>query len=126
MTRAQQQLSIGLLISSVYMAALLGLIPLPTKIQDDVVPYVRGQPTPFVTQDNRTLPLPKPQSPPCTNIHMPQKLPLWALITFGCLLLFQLGWGVFSFNDVPEAHDELMKEIQEAREDLTRKGVEVD
>lgn len=54
------------------------------------------------------------------------KLPLWALITFGCLLLFQLGWGVFSFNDVPEAHDELMKEIQEAREDLTRKGVEVD
>ncbi|GAB1738526.1 hypothetical protein D0862_13438 [Hortaea werneckii] len=92
MTRAQQQLSIGLLISSVYMAALLGLIPLPTKIQDDVVPY----------------------------------LPLWALITFGCLLLFQLGWGVFSFNDVPEAHDELMKEIQEARADLTRKGVEVD
>ncbi|KAI6836336.1 hypothetical protein KC340_g4927 [Hortaea werneckii] len=105
MTRAQQQLSIGLLISSVYMAALLGLIPLPTKIQDDVVPY----------------------SPRYTNIYLPQKkLPLWALITFGCLLLFQLGWGVFSFNDVPEAHDELMKEIQEAREDLTRKGVEVD
>ena len=69
----------------------------------------------------------KPQSPRYTNIYLPQKkLPLWALITFGCLLLFQLGWGVFSFNDVPEAHDELMKEIQEAREDLTRKGVEVD
>lgn len=30
------------------------------------------------------------------------------------------------FNDVPEAHQRLMKEIEVAREDLRSKGVEVD
>ncbi|TKA21949.1 hypothetical protein B0A50_08645 [Salinomyces thailandicus] len=92
MTRAQQQLSIGVLLASVYMAAFLGLVPLPEKIQNDVIPV----------------------------------LPLWAIVSFGCLLLCQLGWGVLTFNDVPEAHEELMKEIQEARADLQKKGVEVD
>jgi dolichyl-phosphate mannosyltransferase polypeptide 3 len=42
------------------------------------------------------------------------------------LLLFKLGWGVFTFNDVPEAHKELMAEIETARADLKKKGVEVD
>lgn len=40
----------------VYMAALLGLIPLPTKIQDDVVPYVCGQPP--SSREDTTPPLP--------------------------------------------------------------------
>jgi dolichyl-phosphate mannosyltransferase polypeptide 3 len=34
--------------------------------------------------------------------------------------------GVFTFNDVPEAHAELMKEIDMAKADLRTKGVEVD
>lgn len=54
------------------------------------------------------------------------KLPFWGLVSFGAYLLFKLGYGVFTFNDVPEAHAELMKEIDLAREDLKTKGVEVD
>ena len=54
------------------------------------------------------------------------QLPFWALVTFGSYLLFNLGLGVFTFNDVPAAHAELMLEIDEAREDLRKKGVDVD
>jgi dolichol-phosphate mannosyltransferase subunit 3 len=54
------------------------------------------------------------------------QLPLWALISFGAFLLFKLGYGVLTFNDVPEAHNELMKQIEQARSELRTKGVEVD
>ena len=54
------------------------------------------------------------------------QLPVWTVVSFGAYLLFKLGYGVLTFNDVPEAHAELMREIQEAREDLKKKGVEVD
>jgi dolichyl-phosphate mannosyltransferase polypeptide 3 len=54
------------------------------------------------------------------------KLPFWALVSFGAYLLFRLGYGVFTFNDVPKAHAELMKEIDLARADLRTKGVDVD
>jgi dolichol-phosphate mannosyltransferase subunit 3 len=63
------------------------------------------------------------------NIKLTQinpQLPFWALVSFGAYLLFKLGYGVFTFNDVPAAHAELMKEIDMAREDLRRKGVDVD
>jgi dolichyl-phosphate mannosyltransferase polypeptide 3 len=40
-------------------------------------------------------------------------------------MLFSLGWGVFTFNDVPEAHAEIMQQIAEARKDLSAKGVDV-
>ncbi|RQM04576.1 hypothetical protein DH86_00004221 [Scytalidium sp. 3C] len=53
-------------------------------------------------------------------------LPFWALVSFGAYLLFKLGLGVFTFNDVPEAHAELMKEIEVAKADLRAKGVDVD
>ena len=54
------------------------------------------------------------------------QLPFWALVSFGAYLLFKLGWGVFTFNDVPEAHAELMGEIELARKELKRNGIEVD
>jgi len=54
------------------------------------------------------------------------QLPFWALVTFGSYLLFKLGYGVFTFNNVPAAHAELMKEIDMARKDLRSKGVDVD
>jgi dolichyl-phosphate mannosyltransferase polypeptide 3 len=41
-------------------------------------------------------------------------------------LLFKLGWGVFTFKDVPEAYEELMEEIQVARRDLRSKGIDID
>jgi dolichol-phosphate mannosyltransferase subunit 3 len=53
-------------------------------------------------------------------------LPFWALVSFGAYLLFKLGWGVLTFNDVPLAHAELMKEIDMARAELRSKGVDVD
>ncbi|KAF2262773.1 dolichol phosphate mannosyltransferas-like protein subunit 3 [Lojkania enalia] len=52
-------------------------------------------------------------------------LPFWALVSFGSYLLFKLGWGVFTFNDVPEAHKELMAQIQQARAELRAQGVDV-
>lgn len=91
MTRAQQTISIAMLLTSIYLALFLQVVPLPQKFQEEVVPY----------------------------------LPFWALISFGAYLLFSLGWGVFTFNDVPEAHAELMQQIAEARKDLTAKGVDV-
>ncbi|KAL3424424.1 dolichyl-phosphate mannosyltransferase polypeptide 3 [Phlyctema vagabunda] len=92
MTRAQQTISIGLLVSSLYLSLYLELIPLPALISKEIIPV----------------------------------LPFWALVTFGAYLLFKLGLGVFTFNDVPKAHAELMEEIELAKKDLRSKGVDVD
>ncbi|KAF2111638.1 dolichol phosphate mannosyltransferas-like protein subunit 3 [Lophiotrema nucula] len=91
MTRAQQTISIALLLTSLYLAVFTEVIPFPEKIQKEIVPVI----------------------------------PFWALISFGSYLLFKLGWGVFTFNDVPEAHKELMGQIQQARAELKAKGVDV-
>jgi len=91
MTRAQQTISIALLLTSLYLACFLGVVSFPPKIQDEVIPVI----------------------------------PFWALVSFGSYLLFKLGWGVFTFNDVPEAHKELMAEIELARAELSAKGVDV-
>lgn len=53
------------------------------------------------------------------------RFPFWALITFGAYLLFKLGWGVFTFNDVPDAYAEIQQQILEARVDLKARGVDV-
>lgn len=53
-------------------------------------------------------------------------LPFWFLVSFGAYILFRLGWGVLTFNDVPEAHEELMAEIEEAKKELRKLGVGVD
>ncbi|KAJ6439812.1 dolichol-phosphate mannosyltransferase subunit 3 (DPM3) domain-containing protein [Purpureocillium lavendulum] len=92
MTRAQQTISLALLVSSLYFALYLGLIPLPALVQEQVVPL----------------------------------LPFWALVSFGALLLFRLGWGILTFNDVPAAHKELMEEIELAKTELRTLGVSVD
>ncbi|KND86952.1 hypothetical protein TOPH_08402 [Tolypocladium ophioglossoides CBS 100239] len=92
MTRAQQTISLGLLVSSLYLALYLELIPLPPLVQQQILPV----------------------------------LPFWALVTFGAILLFRLGWGILTFNDVPEAHKELMQEIDLAKADLRKMGVDVD
>jgi len=92
MTRAQQTISIALLVSSLYLSLYLELVPLPAVVQKDIVPV----------------------------------LPFWLLVSFGAYLLFRLGWGVLTFNDVPEAHKEIMTEIELAKKDLRALGVDVD
>ncbi|EJC98648.1 uncharacterized protein FOMMEDRAFT_149041 [Fomitiporia mediterranea MF3/22] len=53
-------------------------------------------------------------------------LPWWLLVAFGAYSLSSLGWGLYTFNDVPEAYEELIKEIAQAKNDLRSKGVDVD
>ena len=36
------------------------------------------------------------------------QLPWWALVATGSWLLGNVGWGLWNFNDVPEAYQELM------------------
>ncbi|KAI1347321.1 dolichol-phosphate mannosyltransferase subunit 3 [Xylaria sp. FL0043] len=91
MTRAQQTISVGLLITSLYLALYLQLVPLPELVQTEIVPV----------------------------------LPFWALVSFGAYLLFRLGWNVMTFHDVPEAHKELVAEIEMAKKDLRNMGVDV-
>ncbi|KAJ5605042.1 dolichol-phosphate mannosyltransferase subunit 3 [Penicillium lagena] len=97
MTRAQQTLSVLLLVSSLtvpqlYLSLYLGLVPLNETLQNEVIPV----------------------------------LPFYALIVFGCYLLGRLGVAIFTFNDVPEAHAELQKEIEQAKIELRQGKVDVD
>lgn len=36
------------------------------------------------------------------------QLPWWVLVSTGSYLLFEMGWGIFNFNDVPKAYDDLL------------------
>ncbi len=38
----------------------------------------------------------------------------------------RLGLAIFTFNDVPEAHEELQKEIEQAKVELRAGEVDVD
>ena len=43
-----------------------------------------------------------------THVSLTGKLPWWVLVGTGAYLLFQVGWGLFTFNDTPKAHEELL------------------
>ncbi|KAM0689276.1 hypothetical protein Q7P36_011353 [Cladosporium allicinum] len=92
MTRAQQTITAFVLLATLYLSAFLGLVPLPAKVQQDVIPV----------------------------------LPFWALVSFGAYLLGKLGYGVYTFKDQPEAHEELLEQIKLAKADLSKRGVTVD
>ncbi|KAG2022422.1 hypothetical protein CC2G_000171 [Coprinopsis cinerea AmutBmut pab1-1] len=53
-------------------------------------------------------------------------LPWWLLVSFGAYSLWSLGWGLFTFRDCPEAYNELLSEINDAKNELRAKGVTVD
>lgn len=88
------------------------LVPMGSKVQDEIIPVVCGlcDATLHSTWTDSV----------CT------KLPFWTLVSFGSYLLGKLGWGVLTFNDVPDAHKELMGEIDLARKELRKKGIDVD
>ncbi|KIY50991.1 dolichol-phosphate mannosyltransferase subunit 3 [Fistulina hepatica ATCC 64428] len=53
-------------------------------------------------------------------------LPWWLLVAFGSYTLMSIGWALFTFRDSPDAYNELLIEITEAKNDLRTKGVDVD
>ncbi|KAL1748347.1 dolichol-phosphate mannosyltransferase subunit 3 [Schizophyllum fasciatum] len=53
-------------------------------------------------------------------------IPWWLLVSFGSYSLWSLGWGLWTFRDCPEAYEELMLEITQAKTELRAKGVSVD
>ena len=49
-------------------------------------------------------------------------IPVYAIVTFGLLSAVIVMYRVFTFNDCPEANQELMKQIEESKSDLKKKG----
>ena len=97
-------------------------MPLPAVVQSEIVPVVSCFPSSRASPLRNRLPV-----GPChvADGGNPQ-LPFWFLVSFGAYILFRLGWGVLTFHDVPEAHEELMAEIEEAKKELRKLGVGVD
>lgn len=131
MTRATQTISIFLLVSSV--------CPAPrTVVCTELMRCLTALPSPLPWLDPlankdsgghhslRTLCPTSSRQSHRQNTDRSIQLPFWALISFGAYLLGKLGYNVMTFHDVPEAHKELMAEIEVARADLKKMGVEVD
>ncbi|KAJ7222597.1 dolichol-phosphate mannosyltransferase subunit 3 [Mycena pura] len=49
-------------------------------------------------------------------------IPWWLLVSFGSYSLWSLGWGLFTFRDCPEAYEELLLEVSQAKDDLRSRG----
>ncbi|XP_015920392.1 dolichol-phosphate mannosyltransferase subunit 3 [Parasteatoda tepidariorum] len=49
-------------------------------------------------------------------------VPLYGVIAFGIYSLFVVLYRVYTFNDCPEAAEELKMEIKQAKEDLKKRG----
>ena len=54
------------------------------------------------------------------------QLPLACLVMFGCYALINIGYHMLTLEDCEEAHNELMKDIKEARKFLAKKGMKFD
>lgn len=50
-------------------------------------------------------------------------LPVYAIILLGIYATCNVFYGVATFNDCPEAREELKKEIDDAKEDLRKRKV---
>ncbi|CAG8526269.1 3791_t:CDS:2 [Cetraspora pellucida] len=61
-----------------------------------------------------------------SEVSKEEKLPWWALISFGSYSLGNIGYHLYRFRDCNDAYHELMEEIQSAKNDLRAKGVLVD
>lgn len=59
--------------------------------------------------------------PPQFRMHV-AFLPVYAIVLFGLGCLALLVYRTVTFNDCPEAAEELRKQIKEARVDLAAKG----
>ncbi|XP_005852961.1 PREDICTED: dolichol-phosphate mannosyltransferase subunit 3 isoform X1 [Myotis brandtii] len=57
----------------------------------------------------------------CREVLWP--LPAYLLVTAGCYALATVGYRVATFHDCEDAARELQSQIQEARADLSRRGM---
>ncbi|KAI5450444.1 hypothetical protein NCC49_003067 [Naganishia albida] len=69
-------------------------------------------PIPFLSETESSLLLPV--------------IPWWLLVSFGAYSLGSLGLGLLKFRDCPEAYEELLVEISQAKNQLRDQGVSVD
>eukprot|EP00347_Sterkiella_histriomuscorum_P011786 403371101 len=53
------------------------------------------------------------------------QLPLFGLVLFGSYALICIGWHMLTLSDCTEAHKELVGQIDLARADLRKKGLEL-
>lgn len=60
---------------------------------------------------------------PLTDPSHGRQTPSWLLLTFGSLSLGNIGFSLFTFGDCPEAKEELLRDIQAAKADLSKAGV---
>ncbi|KAJ2318215.1 hypothetical protein GGI00_006632 [Coemansia sp. RSA 2681] len=52
-------------------------------------------------------------------------LPLLAVVSLGAYAFVNIGYNLLAFRECPEAYHELMQEIQEAKDDLRAKNVDI-
>ncbi|KAJ2156900.1 hypothetical protein GGF46_004876 [Coemansia sp. RSA 552] len=52
-------------------------------------------------------------------------LPLVFLVALGSYAFVNIGYNLVAFRECPEAYHELMQEIQEAKDDLRAKNVDI-
>ncbi|KAJ2007949.1 hypothetical protein GGI04_001321 [Coemansia thaxteri] len=52
-------------------------------------------------------------------------LPLLAVVSLGAYAFVNIGLNLLTFRECPEAYHELMQEIQEAKDDLRTKNVDI-
>ncbi|WFD37591.1 uncharacterized protein MJAP1_000537 [Malassezia japonica] len=70
--------------------------------------------------------LPVPLLSKSVAVEILPTIPWWVLVSTGSFLLFKVGWGLYHFNNVPKAHDELLLDIKVAKDFLRERGVTVD
>ena len=50
-------------------------------------------------------------------------LPLYGIVLFGANAMINIGWHLFTLRDCDEAYHELVGQIKQAREELSKKGM---
>ena len=53
-------------------------------------------------------------------------IPWWSLVTFGSYALATLGWDVFTFKDKVDKYEELVVQIDQAKEFYRKEGINID
>lgn len=61
-----------------------------------------------------------------TYFFVAMQMPLYCLVMFGAYAMMSIGYHLFVLKDCNDAHDEIRKQIDEARSFLKTKGMKFD